>query len=109
MLDTDLQIKILRLKAAISFFKLENLVLNFFKNIEEIEPLLANIEPKTRLSSDIFIKDYNADIQYIIEDFQNNRKKEISTEEQADIIQALEVFLQNGYKSKFPEKSYFFA
>lgn len=29
MLDTDLQIKILRLKAAISFFKLENLVLNF--------------------------------------------------------------------------------
>ncbi|WP_447501147.1 cupin domain-containing protein [Acinetobacter oleivorans] len=83
--------------------------IEFFKNIEEIEPLLANIEPKTRLSSDIFIKDYNADIQYIIEDFQKNRKKEISTEEQADIIQALEVFLQNGYKSKFPEKSYFFA
>lgn len=51
--------------------------IEFFKNIEEIEPLLANIEPKTRLSSDIFIKDYNADIQYIIEDFKNNRKRKL--------------------------------
>ncbi|WP_307878737.1 hypothetical protein [Acinetobacter seifertii] len=35
MLDTDLQIKILRLKAVISFFKLENLVLNFLKTLKK--------------------------------------------------------------------------
>lgn len=82
--------------------------IEFFKKIEEIEPLLTDVEAKNLLSPDIFIKDYNPDIKFIINDFKLNRKKEISLEEQNDIILALEVFLQNGYSSKFPERSIFY-
>lgn len=83
--------------------------IEFFKNIEEIELLISGIEPIIPIISDIYIKDYKFNIQKIIDDFKYNKKKGINTEEQADIIQALEVFLKNGHSKKFPDESYFFT
>ena len=81
--------------------------IEFFKNIQEIEPLLDGINPEIIKKPDVYIKDYDQDISKIIEDFQKNRKTEISEEEQIHVIDALEVFKQNGLAKRFPDKSIF--
>lgn len=82
--------------------------IEFFKNIEEIETLLNEVDPKFVLKPKIFIKDYSTDLHYIINDFKKDRKPEITIEEQQHIITALEVFLENGCSLTFPDRSFFY-